>query len=259
MLNYKIFSLFVIFNINFIFANEMDMKNIEISLYEKDPIIFNDIKITKTKIDSIYKLNLKNGDSIYYNFEKDFFMNGDLLTYNKKFINLTKQDTLSFNKKNIDDLKEKYKNTLVHYKSNKNPSIMSIFVFSDYTCPFCKKLHNNIELFQNSGIEVYYIPFPRKSINDYDTVRGLQKIICSKNKTDEFSLAFKDPKNYSKKIKNTDIECPEALDILQLNKYADIFKVNGTPTTITDNGSIIHGFNTPEEFAYKLRKIMENK
>lgn len=259
MPKFKIFSLFLIFNINFIFANDIEFKKIEIFLYEKDPIVFDNIKVTEKNFDSIYKLNLKNGESIYYNYEKDFFMKGDLLDYNKKFINLTKQDLLYFNEKKINELKEKYKNSLVHYKSNKSPSIMKIFIFSDFTCPFCKKFHNNIKLFQDSGIDVYYIPFPRKSIKDYDTVRGLQKIICSKNKEEEFSLAFKDPKNYSKNVNNKDIECPEALDILQLNQYADVFKVNGTPTTITDNGSIIHGFSNPEEFAYQLRKIMESK
>lgn len=256
MLKYLLITLTIIINFNFSYANEIN-KVID-SLYEKDHVIFKDLKVETTSVESIYKLTLNSNEMIYYNFENDFFMKGDLLKYENKFLNLTKKDKNKANKDLLEEFKNKYEKSFVYYKSNKSPAVMSIYVFTDYTCPYCKKLHQSIKLFQDAGVDIYYIPFPRKSINDYSTVRGLQKIMCSENRDEEFSLAIKDHRSYSKNVVNGDIDCPQAFDILQFNKYADMFKVRGTPTTITDSGVVISGFSTPEEFAYKLRNIMDS-
>lgn len=233
-------------------ANEVYEK-----LFQKDNIRFKDIKTEKTEIDDLYKVTFPSGQKLYYHFKGDFFTNGELLKYNEKFVNLTKLENKKFNKLHIEEIDNKYKNSLAHYPSLNDKTLTTLYIFSDFTCPYCKKFHSNIEYFQKSGIDIYYIPFPRRSMADYNTVRGLQKIMCAKDKATEFTKAFENPKNYILNVKTEEISCPEALDVLSFNKYADILNVKGTPTIITKNGSLIAGFQDAEHFAYELRKTIE--
>lgn len=234
-----------------------DIKGVTDSLILKNNETFKDIKVIDTKFENVYKLNFINGDHLYYNNKEDFFFTGDILKYDNSFKNITKLENKKINKIYIDDLVKKYGNSLVHYPSTTDKVLTTIYIFSDFTCPFCKKLHNNITNFQKLGIDIYYIPFPRKTMNDYDTVKGLQKIICSSSSSIEFDKAFYNPKEYIKNVKDDETICNASLDIMAFNGYADKFKVKGTPTIITKEGSLISGFSDANHFAYELKKAID--
>jgi thiol:disulfide interchange protein DsbC len=249
--------LILLFIFSFLLSFNLQANEVEDRLLKKDGKVFKNIQTEMTEIKDLYKITFTDGQKLYYHFEDDFFTNGELFKYEEKFVNLTKFESKKFNKLIVEELESKYKSSLAYYPSKAEKTLMTIYIFSDFTCPFCKKLHSKIEDFQKSGINIYYIPFPRKSMADYGTVRGLQKIMCSKDKAAEFTKAFDNPKNYSLNVKTEDINCPEALDILLFNKYADSLEVKGTPTTLTKGGSLISGFQSPEHFAYELRKAIE--
>jgi thiol:disulfide interchange protein DsbC len=60
-------------------------------------------------------------------------------------------------KKEIDSLSE---DTFVTF-APKSEKIGTMYVFTDSTCGYCKKLHAEIDELQSGGVEVKYIPYPR--------------------------------------------------------------------------------------------------
>lgn len=241
------------------FANE-DILNIEKKLLEISPSQFSKTRVEPSLVDGYYQILSNNGAKVYTNKNVSTFFSGDLIIFDgNQLKNITHQENRVRNKKIIDDLDKKYHQALVHYPSMAEKKITSLYIFSDFTCPYCKKLHQNIDQFSKLGVEIYYIPFPRNTMEDTRAVKGLQKIICSKDKQLAFNEAFKDPKGYAFKSLKDNISCPEAIDILNLHNYADILGVAGTPTAFTENGSKISGFNSAESFAVELRKALDEE
>lgn len=253
---YKIYLVALVLFFNVSFASNLDVEN---KIRNKSEI-FKNSEIIETDIKDVFKIKFQNSKNELYYFQKeDLFIKGELLDINEnKVLNITKEELKKYSKKYIDEIQSNYKNSLVHYPSTKGEVTETLYVFSDFTCPYCKKLHETLKSFQDSGIEFYYIPFPRKSMNDYMTVKGLQKIICATNKAEEYNKAFENPQKYILNVKTEDISCPEALDILIFNKYADSLGVHGTPTTFSKNGSVIKGFTNPKDYALEIRKIIDN-
>lgn len=135
----------------------------------------------------------------------------------------------------------------------------TVYVFSDITCPYCKHFHNDLDKFQRSGIEVYYVPFPRKGLEDTGAVKGLQKILCSSDKAKEYDKAFFNPQVYIQNIKSEDIACNDSYEILNLYAYADKLGVIGTPAIFTKKGSAIFGYQDALDFAMTLKQKLNDE
>ena len=59
-----------------------------------------------------------------------------------------------------------------------------LYVFSDTTCGYCKKLHREIENYQQAGIEVKYIPYPRSALMDGEPAfERMKQVMCAEDKT----------------------------------------------------------------------------
>lgn len=135
----------------------------------------------------------------------------------------------------------------------------TIYVFSDITCPYCKHFHNDLDKFQRSGVEIYYVPFPRKGLEDTAAVKGLQKILCSTDKASEYNKAFFNPQAYIQGVKSDDISCNDSYEILSLYSYADKLGVIGTPAIFTEKGSAIFGYQDPLNFAMTLKQKLNDE
>ena len=163
------------------------------------------------------------------------------------------------NKEIVEGIIKNYSDSIAYYPAKTDKVISSIYVFSDFTCPYCKKFHQDLDNINKAGIEVFYIPFPRKSLSDTLVVRGLQKIICSDNRADTFNIAFINPNGFVNSVKNDEISCPKSINIMDFNNYGSEMNIQGTPAIITKNGSMIHGYNGALEFVTELKKNIEDE
>lgn len=120
-----------------------------------------------------------------------------------------------------------------------------IYVFTDYTCAFCKKLHNKIDSFLSNGVSVNYIFYPRAigSTND-DAARTVVT-----NMTSAWCSA--DPIAAVHQLYNTGYvpfaECDkndEKLDSPVRQHYilGMMFDISGTPLIVGSNGQTTYGF-----------------
>lgn len=137
---------------------------------------------------------------------------------------------------------------------------MTLYVFSDFTCPFCKRLHDNMVYINSMGIEVNYIPYPRGGVRDKNALVGLQKIMCSDNKTEEFDKAFLHPKSYSINGQGANPNCLEGKTALhKALTWGDSVELHATPYILSEQGQFLGGFRDFETFQIIAEKEILEK
>lgn len=115
-------------------------------------------------------------------------------------------------------------------------------VFMDITCHYCHLLHERLKEYNDEGITVRYLAFPRGGMNT-QTARQMEAIWTSEDKVKALNDAEKGdlPKN----LKTPNI----------VKKHYDLgikFGVTGTPYMVTETGSVIGGYVEPKELAKML-------
>ncbi len=123
------------------------------------------------------------------------------------------------------------KDNFITYKPNQTKHILTIF--TDTSCPYCQKLHNEIPDLLENDIEVRYVLFSRNG-NEVDTYNQLVFAWCSKNKVESIERLFQGD------ILNDEKSCVNPLD--KNFEYAGLLSVEGTPTIFLEDGRIIPGY-----------------
>jgi len=242
-------------------ANELNIIAEKVKAIQ--PETFKDIRVQPSLMEGYYQVVSNKGSKFYVNKDVTSMVHGDLIKVeNNVLYNVSREEARIRNIKIINKLKEEHKGSIVHFPSTAEKTLTKIYVFSDFTCPYCKKLHSALPDLTRLGVDVYYIPFPRNSMNDMPAVKGLQRIICTPSQTTAFNEAFENPKKYALDSLNNqskNLTCPEAIDILSFHNYADVLGVKGTPTVFTEGGSRIVGYNNSTQFALELKQALDEE
>lgn len=109
-------------------------------------------------------------------------------------------------------------------------------VFTDTSCPYCKKLHSEIDMLQEAGITVRYLPYARGGKNGpgYET---LKSVWCAK-----------DGKKAMTNAKNNRFDglppgdCARAAMIDRAYLAGNQIGISGTPALIKSDGEKIEGY-----------------
>ena len=109
-------------------------------------------------------------------------------------------------------------------------------VFTDTSCPYCKKLHKEVKHLQQAGITVKYLPYPRggQSGPGYKT---LKQVWCAKDKAQALSIG--------KGLETGNLpqgDCKEASMVDRGYNLGNQVGVTGTPSLFKSNGEIIEGY-----------------
>ena len=184
------------------------------------------------KIDSIEKINnsffeILIGEQIFYlTSDLNYLLAGNIIDLGSG-INLTQQKIENFR---LSALKTLDKKDTIIYQPKKIDHIIT--VFTDVSCPYCKKLHSEIPDLLNNNIEVRYVLFPRNGIDD-DAYVDMASLWCSEDKKDLLETAFE-----GDFIKEEKCENPLAKNL----ELAYSLRVNGTPMIFTESGKVIPGY-----------------
>ena len=117
-----------------------------------------------------------------------------------------------------------------------------VTVFMDITCHYCHLLHQQIKEYNDLGITVRYLAFPRGGV-ETKTASQMEAIFTAKDPA--FALNEAENGNLPKELKTPNI----------VKKHYNLgiqFGVNGTPTIITSKGEIIGGYLKPRELLAEL-------
>lgn len=130
--------------------------------------------------------------------------------------------------------------------SPENPK-MTVTVFTDVDCGYCRKFHNHIADLNKAGVRVRYMMFPRTG-PETESWRKAEGVWCSPDRKDALTRAKKgDPI----KAKN----CGDAAITAQYEMGEEL-GVEGTPAVFTQSGDYIGGYLTPEQL---VRAVQESQ
>lgn len=109
-------------------------------------------------------------------------------------------------------------------------------VFTDTSCPYCRKLHREVPKLQEAGIRVTYIPFPRSGPSGpaYETMRN---VWCSPDRRKAMDIA-----------KGVDVgdlsggDCKEADAVKAGYELGIRLGVKGTPAIVMPDGRLQPGY-----------------
>lgn len=118
-----------------------------------------------------------------------------------------------------------------------------VYVFTDIDCGYCRKLHHEMAGYNNLGIEIRYLAFPRAGIPS-PSADKLVSVWCSKDRQDAMTKV----KN-NQTIPNTSCDNPVSSQFELGGKLG----VNATPALLLPDGSLILGYMPADEMAKRLK------
>lgn len=124
---------------------------------------------------------------------------------------------------------------MIIYKAPQEKHVIT--VFTDITCGYCHKLHEEMSDYNALGITVRYLAFPRQGLQS-QAEQDMKAIWCAKdrNKALDDAMAGKGVQAASC---NVDISKHYTLGVQ--------FGVNGTPAMVLSNGYVLPGYQGPKE------------
>ena len=222
-----------------IFAEKDDMQDLvnKINLILPDGIKVQDISFSDER--NLYVINVGDIQPIYMLPDGEHVILGDIFNISEGEAKSTTEkdkDIFRKNKLNISNLET------IDFLAKKEK--YSLPVFTDVDCGYCRKFHNEIDQYNNLGISIKYLAFPRAGI-DSESYTKMVSAWCS-DQADLSITLLKD----NKSIPSNSCE----------NSVAEQFElgrtlgITGTPALITQSGKLLPGYVPAQELLMLLQK-----
>jgi thiol:disulfide interchange protein DsbC len=121
--------------------------------------------------------------------------------------------------------------------SPENPK-MTVTVFTDVDCAYCRKFHSQIAEVNKAGVRVRYVLYPRTG-PDTESWRKAEAVWCSADRKDALTRAKRGEDVKAKKCGDAVIKAGFAM--------GEDFGLEGTPAIYTQSGEYIGGYLTPQQ------------
>ena len=158
-----------------------------------------------------------------------------------KMYELTNKGPVDVAGKLLADKVNALKNEMIIYPAKNEKYIVTVFM--DITCHYCHILHQQVKEYNDLGITVRYLAFPRAGMNE--TARQMEAIWTSKDPV--FALNEAEKGNLPKELKTPNI----------VKRHYDLgvqLGVQGTPSIVTSTGELIGGYLKPKDLLAALKE-----
>ena len=196
--------------------------------------------IKESQIENLFIVDIGDLQPIYASKNGEFFFYGELYAVEGNTLQNTTKDEINLKRKSILD-EALSKDDFISFKS-KNEKYR-VTIFTDVDCGYCRKFHNEIKDFNDLGITVNYVAFPRS---------GLDSISYNKIVT---AWCSEDPKSTLTKMKQgKDVQLSLCQDHPVENHFllGQKIGITGTPAIIKSDGELLPGYLPPEELLNRL-------
>jgi thiol:disulfide interchange protein DsbC len=200
----------------------------------------------ETPVKDIYRVKI-GGQYAYISKDGNYAFIGELLDL-ESGTSLTRQVQARDNRVRLGNFPE---NDMIIFPADGDEKGV-ITVFTDTTCPYCKKLHKEVPAIQKAGISVRYIPFPRgnKKGGGYSEMLS---VWCADDKVRAMNIA-----NGIVKEKLEKKEC-DADRIISAGFDLGIETgVQGTPSVFLASGSKLGGYMPAGKIIESVMKTTPN-
>jgi len=183
--------------------------------------------LSATPVPGIYEI-ISEGQVYYVDSTASFLFDGSLVDL-KNRNNLTEQSMLAQNLRYIDAIGE---DNMLIYKNAETAPKRSMSVFTDLGCPFCQRLHSELDILLDAGVSIRYLLYPRDGLNT-QAHKNLENVWCAN-----------DPHAALTAAKSGQLAPVESCDnpIEQHVALARQLGITATPMIYLDDGQRINGY-----------------
>ena len=196
------------------------------------------IAVSETPIDGLLQVQI-NSDIIYVTEDGEYLLQGQIINIDTR-ANITDQARSSIRMDKLTGLKREEQISF----APDNPSY-DLLVFTDIDCGYCRKLHNQMPEYNEQGIAIHYLAFPRAGIGS-DSYEKYVSAWCAEDQKAALTLA-----------KNGGQPEPRVCDNPIAKQYdlAREIGVTGTPAIVTTDGTLIPGYVPPTQLRARLEAM----
>ena len=188
---------------------------------------------------------LTDGQLIYISKDGNFILSGRLFGIEDGIVDLS-----SMAKERIDMMRAPLRRAkiaevepgeMILFKANNEK--YRITVFTDVDCGWCRNLHREMPNYNDLGITVQYMAYPRAGIGSSSHIK-LKSVWCAENPIEAMNNA-----KLNQEFGSDSCEDPIESHL----KLVKEFGIRGTPALILESGRLIQSFVKPED----LVKVLE--
>jgi len=196
------------------------------------------IAISETPIKGLLQVQI-NSDIVYVTEEGQYLLQGQIIDLDTRD-NITDQAKSGIRLGLLTDLNQDEQITFAPEKAQ-----YELLVFTDLDCGYCRKLHNQMAEYNEQGITIHYLAFPRAGVGStsYD---NYVSVWCADDQQAAMTLAKGGGDPEPKKCPNPVAE--------QYNLGQQI-GVTGTPSMVTLDGTMIPGYVPPAQLRQRLESL----
>lgn len=204
------------------------------------------VDITPSRMPNVAEVMTDQG-LFYASFDGSYFIAGKVYRSpdNRGLVDLA-EDRMAVER--LSGVKQ-FENDMIVYKAKDEKHVIT--VFTDITCGYCRKMHSKMSEYNDLGITVRYLAYPRSGINDQSGAlsqgfQDLRSIWCHENPAQAMTKA-KAGSGVAHRICDTSVE-----DQFNFGRQSG---VNGTPAIILENGQLLPGFREPDDLAATIANM----
>lgn len=198
------------------------------------------IAVSETPVDGILQVQI-GGDIVYTSANGRYLFQGRIIDLDTR-ADLTEQAKST---QRLELMHEIDATTQISFEPE-NPEY-ELIVFTDIDCGYCRKLHQQIDEYNEQGIGIRYMAFPRAGIGS-DSYTKFVSAWCAEDKKGALTMA---------KMGND----PEPLQcenpIAEQYQLGVQMGVTGTPALLMADGQLIPGYVPPEKLKERLDQMTE--
>ncbi|TDQ57024.1 thiol:disulfide interchange protein DsbC [Mesocricetibacter intestinalis] len=154
---------------------------------------------------------------------------------------LKNNEAVDLNTQALMPLLESYKSEMIIYPAKKEKYVVSVFM--DITCHYCRKLHSQIKEYNDLGITLRFLAFPRGG-TDSQVAQVMESVFTAPDPAFAFSQA--EQGTYPKTLKTPNI-------VKKHYRLGVLFGLQGTPYIVTSKGEGIGGYLAPKDLLQALQ------
>ncbi len=211
-------------------------KHTELIRTFEQKLTFKIISVADSNVPGLLQINTNTG--IFYASDNgEYFLSARIYRVGDEIVDETGAALQKYRLQGI----ERFKDSAIEFKSKKEKYVIN--VFTDATCGYCRKLHNEMDILNDLGITVRYLAFPRQGINS-QVYRDAVSIWCSENPQEAMTKAKAGGNVASTSCEN---------QVADQYNFGKAIGVNGTPNIIMPDGTVVPGYQPAQSLLLALK------
>ena len=179
---------------------------------------------------------------LFVNAEASHFVYGDLFALEGSIVNLSEFERKDERAQMLGQYIEQNPQQLIKFAGADSET--SIYIFTDIDCGYCRRLHNQMAEYNDLGIEVNYLSFPRSGPGTRSFAKAVT-VWCSEDQQAAMTAA-------KSGVDLDNISCDNQ-QVLQQYQLGQSLGINGTPAIVLADGELIAGYLPPSTLLERLR------